>query len=540
MFRKSTSPLPPAAPGRGGPFGRQCAAPRWAALAATAAASLLCAAPVAAQSVYEANPLPVPIAPPAASGLILLSNAVGVAPFVAQFDAAAQPQYARVVYSWDFGDGATATLKNPSHLYAKPGTYKVSLTTVGYTKEKSGGVKEQAQVSVRVGAPLSADLSQSGLTKPGLSGFGADLTGVDAPLLKNAAVGPTILVTPRTVGVAPFAAQFDATPSRRFARVTYLWDFGTGATSTLKNPAYTFTTPGTYTVTLTTVGYDIGIGIPAGVREQAQVTIRVVQASAAVVNLPWDWDFGSNFIGANFNGLLNLTVAPNGDSTHTGRAEAKGKIFYVPVDVFRANAVFNARQQTFSADVKVYVLNDNVYNYEKTWPDFVDETASNYVEGSVLFFDRYFDIGPVDVELAAYFLGQFGVSHRFYATGGGHTEANVIPYADAYAYLIGYGAYGTYDNGVEGYVEGLFRIVGEEANFLGKVDLGNDGAAYADIAWDIHERTNALNGRVDATVVYWYYGFPFPASFNIWRGDGFSRDSTLTAGSQRFYLPTYP
>jgi len=34
-------------------------------------------------------------------------------------------------YLWDFGDGATSTLSNPSHTYATPGTYSVSLVTTG-------------------------------------------------------------------------------------------------------------------------------------------------------------------------------------------------------------------------------------------------------------------------------------------------------------------------------------------------------------------------------------------------------------------------
>jgi chitodextrinase len=33
-----------------------------------------------------------------------------------------------VAYAWDFGNGATSTLANPSHTYATPGTYRASLT----------------------------------------------------------------------------------------------------------------------------------------------------------------------------------------------------------------------------------------------------------------------------------------------------------------------------------------------------------------------------------------------------------------------------
>ena len=31
-------------------------------------------------------------------------------------------------WQWDFGDGGTSTLQNPTHLYKCPGTYDVSLT----------------------------------------------------------------------------------------------------------------------------------------------------------------------------------------------------------------------------------------------------------------------------------------------------------------------------------------------------------------------------------------------------------------------------
>lgn len=34
-------------------------------------------------------------------------------------------------YLWDFGDGNTSTLRNPTHVYSTPGTYDVSLTVTG-------------------------------------------------------------------------------------------------------------------------------------------------------------------------------------------------------------------------------------------------------------------------------------------------------------------------------------------------------------------------------------------------------------------------
>ena len=34
-------------------------------------------------------------------------------------------------YSWDFGDGGTSTLRNPSHTYTQSGDFAVSLTVIG-------------------------------------------------------------------------------------------------------------------------------------------------------------------------------------------------------------------------------------------------------------------------------------------------------------------------------------------------------------------------------------------------------------------------
>jgi len=40
-------------------------------------------------------------------------------------------------WSWDFGDGATSTDKNPIHTYLKAGTYTVKLTVTSATKQTS-------------------------------------------------------------------------------------------------------------------------------------------------------------------------------------------------------------------------------------------------------------------------------------------------------------------------------------------------------------------------------------------------------------------
>ena len=66
---------------------------------------------------------PCPVAPVAG---FTTDTTSGPAPLTVQFsDTSTNTPTA---WSWTFGDGATSTLKNPSHTYAAPGTYSVTLT----------------------------------------------------------------------------------------------------------------------------------------------------------------------------------------------------------------------------------------------------------------------------------------------------------------------------------------------------------------------------------------------------------------------------
>ena len=45
------------------------------------------------------------------------------------------PTVPKLNYLWDFGDGSTATTATPSHTYANPGIYKVTLTVTDNTTQ---------------------------------------------------------------------------------------------------------------------------------------------------------------------------------------------------------------------------------------------------------------------------------------------------------------------------------------------------------------------------------------------------------------------
>ena len=130
---------------------------------------------------------------------------VGCGPLTTQFtDATAGANS----WLWDFGDGTTSTLQNPTHSYTIPGFYTVSLTT---TSAAGGCSQEISNFS-------------SFQVQGGYAGF----THTSSPC-------------------PPYIATFQDTSMNA---VTWLWDFGDGTTSTLQNPAHTFNIGGYHSVSL--------------------------------------------------------------------------------------------------------------------------------------------------------------------------------------------------------------------------------------------------------------------------------------------------
>lgn len=63
------------------------------------------------------------------------STTSGVAPLAVSFSSAGSydPDGGALTYDWDFGDGSSSTLANPSHTYTTPGTYGASLVVFDQT-----------------------------------------------------------------------------------------------------------------------------------------------------------------------------------------------------------------------------------------------------------------------------------------------------------------------------------------------------------------------------------------------------------------------
>src|SRR4029077_5519482 len=114
-------------------------------------------------------------------------------------------------YSWNFGDGGTSTVQNPSHTYATPGTYNVALT-----------VTDNA---------------------------GATNTVTQSVTVTQANQSPTAAFTSSCTNLACNFTNQSSDPDGTIAGSS--WNFGDGQTSTTASPSHTYGAAGTYTVTLT-------------------------------------------------------------------------------------------------------------------------------------------------------------------------------------------------------------------------------------------------------------------------------------------------
>src|SRR5664280_2324618 len=116
-------------------------------------------------------------------------------------------------WSWRFGDGTSATAKNPVQKYSKAGKYTVSLTV----RNAAGSNMVTRSSYINVGALMKAQSAA----------FSASPTS----------------------GNAPLKVQFTDTSTG--SPTSWRWSFGDRTSSTTKNPVHTYSKTGKYTVTLT-------------------------------------------------------------------------------------------------------------------------------------------------------------------------------------------------------------------------------------------------------------------------------------------------
>ena len=116
-----------------------------------------------------------------------------------------------IKWTWDFGDGTTSSVKDPSHIFNKTGTYKVKLSL----ESKIGCASLVFEKNISVIDPLNPNFE------------------TQSPLCLN-----------NSLKFADLTTSTDGFSS-------WQWDFGDGGISSIQNPNHSFTKSGNYNVKLT-------------------------------------------------------------------------------------------------------------------------------------------------------------------------------------------------------------------------------------------------------------------------------------------------
>lgn len=186
-------------------------------------------------------------------------------------------------YLWNFGNGQTSTSTNPSYNYTTAGTYNVELT-----------------VTIPGGCSYTATQTVIIHPSPVINFFGENENGtlVSCSDASNPVTTMTIDFTNYTTGAT-----------------SYLWDFGNGTTSTLQNPSVTYTSFGSFPITLTATndwgcsvtsavqtavldisvaaGFNVGA---TGTNGCAPFTLNTISNTSAGNIETYRWDFGGGAI----------------------------------------------------------------------------------------------------------------------------------------------------------------------------------------------------------------------------------------------------
>ncbi len=267
-----------------------------------------------------------------------VSRTSGYAPFTAYFSSAVTGGTSPFVYNWDFGDGTTSNLVNPSHAY-QPGYYTVKVTVTDGCTPSETAYDDHLRIVVY---PVQVTAT---------SNF--------------------------TCGVAPLNVIFTGDAVGGQPPHTWAWDFGDGGTDTQQNPSHSYLTAGTFTARATatdalgvpgTASVVVKVVTPLSVTIQglpatlgpAPLTVNVSSAvSGGLAPYTYDWDFGDGSQHSQsaadqhtwvtpgvYNVALAVTDSCNNTVTKTLEINAYGPVAPAPTVNFACgyaplNVIFN-------------------------------------------------------------------------------------------------------------------------------------------------------------------------------------------------------
>ena len=240
------------------------------------------------------------------SDTLTYSSLININPFVVNFDINYLSECAPVVANftnltspvpasvfWDFGDGITSTLNNPSHTYTTAGVYDVTLT-----------------VSDASGCNETYILTDAVTVLPNYS--------IDFNFIVAGACAP------------PYSVDFNSIVPAGTS--SYFWSFGDGTTSNLANPTHIYTSDGIFTVTLTasngicsdaytipgavnTNGVQAAV-VADSIRGCVPLLVAFEDASFSTVPITsWFWNFGDGATATSSDPTHNYTMPGDYDVT---------------------------------------------------------------------------------------------------------------------------------------------------------------------------------------------------------------------------------
>ncbi len=190
------------------------------------------------------------------------------------------PRGEALTYSWNFGDGGTATGVSPTHSYTGPGTYTVTLT-----------------VSNTSGIPATAT-SKATIAYP----------------------SPAVTINGPYSGKPTLAIDFTSTVSEPYdGSFSYQWSFGDGSSASVPNPTHAYAAAGTYAVSLTVIGQ---YGETATATSSAVITAQsstgsfsgIVQSGSTAISAAHVHLFAANATGYGKASVSLLSNTGNSDS----------------------------------------------------------------------------------------------------------------------------------------------------------------------------------------------------------------------------------
>ncbi len=271
-------------------------------------------------------------------------------------------------WDWAFGDGTTGIQQNPSHTYTASGTYSVSLiiiTNQGCSDTIIKAVTTGTKPIVKFGGtnlsgcvPLTVNFSDSSTTSLGStffwdfgdSGTSSSMnaaytyttSGVYAVKHYVTAVGgctdsiiktsyinvfpkPVASFTVATICVGSIAKFIDASTINLGTINSWNWNFGDGNTANQKNPSHSYTTSGTYTVTLQVTSNkncsDVIVKTITVVSKPIvkfggnnlfgcmPLVVNFTDSSITSSGSTFSWDFGDNVTAASKNAIHTYTAS---------------------------------------------------------------------------------------------------------------------------------------------------------------------------------------------------------------------------------------